>query len=341
MTSKDFDYLVLIGRFQIFTEAHMSVVQQALEKAHNLIIVVGSSFAARSIRNSFTAQERIGMISNSLTEEERGRVHLVPVADHPYNYAKWLSEVQGAVHAIAFSDWRAGPTNIGLIGHDKDHSSSYLKSFPQWKRVEVESYGTVNATDIREYYFSEGYEGHRHIEGTRIFLSDFYDSDAYDMLHNEFEHVKDYKKQWEDAPYPPTFHTVDALVVQSGHILLVKRGAQPGEGLTALPGGFINEYETRQDAVLRELREETKIKVPQPVLAGSIDSVKTFDDPYRSARGRTITTAYLINLKPDDKFPEVKGSDDAVKAFWVPLSELNREEMFEDHYHIIEYMVGL
>lgn len=347
MTSKEFDYLVFIGRFQPFHNGHMSVVQQALEKAHNLVIVVGSSFAARSVRNPFTAGERIKMVTDSLSEDEKGRVHLVPVADHPYNYDKWLSEVQGAVHAVALSEYRAGPTKIGLIGHDKDHSSSYLKSFPQWKQVEVTSHEMMHATDIRENYFSgQAFEPNTTAVpgGTIAFLYDFwhdFETCVYHDVVEEQAHVQDYRRQWADAPYPPIFHTVDALVIQGGHILLVKRGAQPGEGLHALPGGFINEYETRQDAVLRELREETKIKVPEPVLAGSIDSVKTFDDPYRSSRGRTITTAYLINLKPSDKFPEVKGGDDAAKAFWIPLSELNREEMFEDHYHIIEYMVGL
>lgn len=355
MTSKEFDYLVFIGRFQPFHNGHMSVVKQALEKAHNLVIVVGSSFAARSTRNPFTAGERIKMVTDSLSEDEKGRVHLVPVSDHPYNYDKWLAEVQGAVHAVALSEYRAGPTKIGLIGHDKDHSSSYLKSFPQWKQVEVTSHEMMHATDVRENYFAgflNAIPGEVPL-GTQLFLNAFYhdcedcpyhdddDEYPYRIMADEQEHVEIYKDQWRDAPYPPIFHTVDALVIQGGHILLVKRGAQPGEGLHALPGGFINEYETRQDAVLRELREETKIKVPQPVLAGSIDSVKTFDDPYRSSRGRTITTAYLINLKPSDKFPEVKGGDDATKAFWVPLSELNREEMFEDHYHIIEYMVGL
>ena len=64
--------------------------------------------------------------------------------------------------------------------------------------------------------------------------------------------------------------TVDAVVVQSGHILLVKRGDMPGKGLWALPGGFLNQEETMLDGAIRELKEETKIKVPVPVLKGSI-----------------------------------------------------------------------
>jgi bifunctional NMN adenylyltransferase/nudix hydrolase len=135
------------------------------------------------------------------------------------------------------------------------------------------------------------------------------------------------------------FITVDAVVVQSGHILLIERKAQPGKGLMALPGGFLDANETLKSAVIRELREETRIKVPAPVLAGSITKTQVFDDPYRSARGRTVTHAYLIELK-GDKLPKVKGGDDAAHAFWVPFAEVKPEMMFEDHFHIIQALVG-
>jgi bifunctional NMN adenylyltransferase/nudix hydrolase len=107
----------------------------------------------------------------------------------------------------------------------------------------------------------------------------------------------------------------------------------------ALPGGFLDANETLKTAVIRELREETRIKVPAPVLAGSITKQQVFDDPYRSARGRTVTHAYLIELK-DGELPKVKGGDDAAKAFWVPFAEIKPERMFEDHFHIIQAMVG-
>ena len=116
----------------------------------------------------------------------------------------------------------------------------------------------------------------------------------------------------------------------------------PGRGLWALPGGFLNPKETLFDACIRELREETRLKVPEPVLRGSCHSQHTFDDPYRSARGRTITQAFYFQLKNDPKgLPKVKGGDDAAKAFWLPLAELDAKMMFEDHYAIITKMVGL
>jgi bifunctional NMN adenylyltransferase/nudix hydrolase len=47
----------------------------------------------------------------------------------------------------------------------------------------------------------------------------------------------------------------------------------------------------------------------------------------------------LIELK-GEKLPKVKGGDDASKAFWVPFADVKPEQMFEDHFHIIQAMVG-
>ena len=149
------------------------------------------------------------------------------------------------------------------------------------------------------------------------------------------------RTKYRVAPYEAVFMTTDAVVVQSGHILLVRRRAEPGKGLYAMPGGFLNPSERIKDGVIRELREETKIKVPDPVLRGSIKAREVYDKPDRSLRGRTITHAYLIELQPGE-LPKVKGSDDAEKAKWVPISvfEKMEDQMFEDHYHIIKDMLG-
>lgn len=159
-------------------------------------------------------------------------------------------------------------------------------------------------------------------------------------IASEWQMIDDYKKSWEAAPYPPTFVTVDAVVTNAAHVLLVTRGAAPGRGLLALPGGFLDPGEKIKDAALRELKEETGIKVPVPVLRGSIVNSGVFDDPNRSARGRTITHAFHIKLDEPD-LPAVKGGSDAARARWVPLGNLRRDQLFEDHYDIIETLVGL
>jgi bifunctional NMN adenylyltransferase/nudix hydrolase len=157
--------------------------------------------------------------------------------------------------------------------------------------------------------------------------------------------VQEYRTQWARAPYPPTFVTVDAVVVQAGHVLLVRRKEFPGEGQWALPGGFVQQNETLRQACIRELMEETKISFGQKikaerVLEKSIVRSQVFDDPYRSVRGRTITHAFLIHLAPSTTLPFVEGSDDAKEARWWHLADVRPEMMFEDHASIIANLTG-
>lgn len=215
-----------------------------------------------------------------------------------------------------------------------------------WGNVSVPNVDGINATDIRKVLFEKNVVLDSLLtmpEPVRKSLLNTLvnNKDAWDTLIKEYDMIKRYKEAWKAAPFPPTFMTVDAVVVQSGHILLVKRGDMPGKGLWALPGGFLNQGETMLDGALRELKEETKIKIPVPVLKGSIKESKTFDAPNRSQRGRTITQAFYIDLGFAEELPKVKGSDDAEKAFWVPFHEVKQELLFEDHWHIIDHFVNI
>jgi bifunctional NMN adenylyltransferase/nudix hydrolase len=280
-------------------------------------------------------------------EVGEGRIKFVPQFDHTYNMDRWISSVTRGVTAVSKPD-----AKIGLIGHSKDASSFYLQAFPKWKSVnvgEVRSAGKrVDATTVRVCLF-EGHTIPREILPTAVqdWLSwDWLDGDGFKKTRAEHLFVQEYKEQWKTRseggtiPYPVTFFTADAVVTQAGHILLVKRRDNPGKGLWALPGGFINQHESVRGAAIRELREETRLTVPEPVLYGSITKEKLYDDPWRSQRGRTVTVAQRIELQ-GDTLPKVKGSDDAEKAQWVPLGDVKRNQMFEDHFDIIEDMVGI
>lgn len=352
----DFDYLIFIGRFQPFHLGHKSVVDEALKRAKRVIMLIGSSNLPRSLRNPFTVAERTDMIKNAYSPEVAQRIHCVGLADVLYNDTRWLQYVQSCVDSVvkASHTIEASNTNsadsidnkakkIGLIGHSKDSSSYYLSLFPNWAAVAVPNYLNLSATPIRDGYLMGATPTIDRIpESSKVVLEAFKQTSSYQELHTEAWFIDRYKKQWDVSPYPPTFMTVDAVVVQSGHILLVERRGMPGKGLWALPGGFIDQKETLFDACIRELREETRLKVPDPVLRGSRHSQHTFDDPYRSARGRSITQAFYFQLKNDPAgLPKVKGGDDAARAFWLPLAELDSKKMFEDHYAIICKMTGL
>lgn len=349
--TKKFDALVFIARAQPFHLGHKAVIEAALEQAKEVVVVVGSSFAARNIRNPFTFEERKAMIEACFTDAKyfnyegaqgrikTPRVKVVPVSDYPYDDNKWVNAIQKIVDETV-----PHAKDVGLIGHSKDSTSYYLNIFPRWKNhVEVPDFRRINATYIRENFFADGAICYNQIPSeVDAFLRKFYHTEEYKRIATESEMVKKYKEAWKTAPFPPTFMTVDAVVVQSGHILLVKRGDMPGKGLWALPGGFLNQDETMLDGAIRELKEETKIKVPVPVLKGSIKASKTFDAPNRSARGRTITQAFFIDLGVGE-LPKVKGSDDAEKAFWVPLNEVGkqRDRFFEDHVFLIDYFIPI
>lgn len=338
-----YDYLAFIGRMEPVHIGHIEVIINALSMSNYVIVLIGSANQPRTIKNPWTYEERKTMVQNALPEEVRARVFIRPLQDQKYNDAKWAASVQSIVASVVgFTEIKP---RIGLIGHSKDESSYYLKMFPQWgKSVEHPMNEVVNATDIRNIYFEQ--KNIKFLSGllpdsSYDCLRDFMKTSDYDNLVNEHKHIAKYKNAWKAAPYAPTFVTTDAIVVQSGHVLMIVRDAAPGAGLIAFPGGFLEQNERIVDGMIRELREETKLKVPEPVLKGSIRYTHVFDDPNRSMRGRTITHAFLIVL-PDGELPLVKAGSDARKgsAKFIPMYDVVEEKCFEDHYHMYQHMIG-
>lgn len=347
---KDYDFLVFIGRFQPFHKGHLAVIEAGLKQADQLIVLCGSAHQPRSVRNPWSIAEREAMIRGAVAEGENARMHIAPLMDIAYNDESWVRNVQATVNGLVTAHHGVPhkKPKVGLIGHSKDQSSYYLNLFPQWGAVQVANYKGLSATPIRKEVFSDKGQAFIEADAGEVFPANvkdemkiFIDTDHYQEIKGEHEFVEKYKKAWEAAPYEPTFVTVDAVVIQSGHVLMVERKARPGKGLMALPGGFVDGNEKLMDACLRELREETRLKVPAPVLQGSIKHQQVFDDPHRSARGRTITHAFYIELAPNKELPKVKGGDDAKHAMWVPLADLDPTTIFEDHYFIIKELTGM
>lgn len=337
--SKKYDTLVLIGRFQPLHNAHLEIIKRATALTDQLVVICGSAKQPRTYKNPFTFDERARMIRNA-TAGLSLRVNVEPNIDTIYNDQAWAVRVQSIVSKYAVKSGK-----VGIIGHKKDESSFYLDMFPQWEFVNVEQIEPLGATNIRDLFFKRDVNMNfiKSVvpETTVDFLNQFKETAEYEQVIKEREFIEAYKKQYASLPYPPIFVTSDAVVIQSGHVLMIKRRSEPGKGLWALPGGFVNANTDKsvEDAAIRELREETGIKVPAPVLRGSIVRSKVFDAIDRSARGRTITHAFYIQL-PDGDLPKVKGADDAEKARWVPIAEVRSEECFEDHYEIIQHFLG-
>jgi len=124
---------------------------------------------------------------------------------------------------------------------------------------------------------------------------------------------------------------VDIVIftIQSGELrlLLVKRGIAPFAGQFAIPGGFVLEDESLDQAALRELKEETGV--------GDVylEQLYSFGDPGRDPRGRVITVAYYA-LISGDRSPLVAGTD-AADAQWCAVREL--PHLAFDHRKILDY----
>ena len=338
-SNKPFGTIMLIGRFQPLHNAHLEIIKRCTALTDQLVVIAGSANQPRTYKNPFTFAERQKMILDA-TRGLSMRVYVEPNIDTIYNDQAWAVRVQGIV-----SKYRILGTKTAVIGHKKDDSSFYLDMFPQWGYVDVEEIEPLSAVNIRDLYFKRN-ANMAFIRGvvpetTFDFLTTFKETAEYEQVIREREFVETYKKQYASLPYPPIFSTADAVVIQSGHVLMIRRRAEPGKGLWALPGGYVNANTDKsvEAAMLRELREETKIKVPEPVLRGSIVRSRVFDAIDRSPRGRIITHAFHIVL-PDGELPKVKGGDDAEKARWVPIAEVRSDECFEDHYEILQHFVG-
>jgi 8-oxo-dGTP diphosphatase len=125
--------------------------------------------------------------------------------------------------------------------------------------------------------------------------------------------------------------TVDIVIFtirdRALQVLLVKRGVPPYVGQYAVPGGFIREEESLEEAAKRELYEETGVRNV------FLEQLYSLGDPRRDPRGRVITVAYYA-LISSEKLSLVAGAD-AAEAKWFPLNNL--PSLAFDHKQILGY----
>ena len=127
--------------------------------------------------------------------------------------------------------------------------------------------------------------------------------------------------------------TVDIVIFtvrdRTLEVLLVKRGVPPFQGQRAIPGGFIHDEESLEDAALRELYEEAGVRNV------FLEQLYSFGDPQRDPRGRVITVAYYALIASDD-LSLVAGAD-AAEAGWFHVQSL--PPLAFDHKRILDYAV--
>jgi 8-oxo-dGTP diphosphatase len=130
--------------------------------------------------------------------------------------------------------------------------------------------------------------------------------------------------------WPRPMVTVDALVFtlasDGPQVLLIKRAKEPFKGRWAVPGGFVEMDEELEDAVARELKEETGLDGVE------LEQMYTFGTVGRDPRGRQITVCFLGIAESSNT--TIEGGDDAAEAKWWPVKSLPSPLAF-DHDRVI------
>lgn len=399
---------VVIGRMQFLHNGHIHLFREALKRADQVLVLVGSADKAPNPKNPFTYEQREQVIYQAFCDlgAEASNVFVKPLPDH-YLDETWAAGVIEAVEELSQENmpetgYYLKDEDILLVGHEKDASSYYLKMFPQWAFYNAPNERQLNSTDFREELFGRlPAEDPRFIaklitlmkpfseketaglcqditnllidkyptlkehftirpeptpraldmthlklnspKAMHAFLEEYIHTDGYQNMMAEHAQYVNEKLDWGMAPYPVTFVTTDAVVTHKSSILMIRRKNHPGKGLWALPGGFLGQKEWIRDSVIRELREETRIGVPNEDLLRIMQPIQVFDNPSRSLRGRVITHAARFNLDHLGlaKRPKVRADDDAEAVRWFSFGEILKADksLFEDHAEIIRRLV--
>lgn len=119
--------------------------------------------------------------------------------------------------------------------------------------------------------------------------------------------------------------TVDVILQRDSRVLMVRRKKDPFIGQLALPGGFVNEGETIEDAMKREAVEETSLEVEPIEILGA------YSDPKRDPRKHIVTVVFIGIIVGGSG----KAGDDAVSIEWVELADIERQQIAFDHATIL------
>jgi len=119
--------------------------------------------------------------------------------------------------------------------------------------------------------------------------------------------------------------TVDVILQEGSRILLIRRKKDPFANSLALPGGFVNEGETVEDAAKREVLEETSLEI-EP-----IDILGVYSDPNRDPRKHVMSVVFVGIVISGN----AKASDDAASVQWVEVADIEKQQLAFDHALIL------
>ncbi len=122
---------------------------------------------------------------------------------------------------------------------------------------------------------------------------------------------KEFLAQYDASKFERPSVTVDIIIIKDNKVLLIKRGGHPSIGKLAFPGGFLEPNEDVYTAAMRELQEETNLRVI------SLKQLPVASEPNRDPRTRIVTVPFLARVADDNAV----AGDDAADASWYNVSK--------------------
>lgn len=126
--------------------------------------------------------------------------------------------------------------------------------------------------------------------------------------------------------------TADVIITRESKILVIKRKKNPFKDQLAIPGGFVNENETVEQAAVREIMEETTLPIRLTEILG------VYSDPKRDPRKHIITVVFVGEIIGDKNIEPIAG-DDAADTKWIPIGSIQDFNFAFDHKRILNDFV--
>ncbi len=130
-----------------------------------------------------------------------------------------------------------------------------------------------------------------------------------------------------------------ALILENGKLLLIRRGAKPGQGRWSIPGGLVELGELVQNAVVREVKEECGLDIEVERLMDVFDSIT------RDEKGRVQYQFVVVNFLAKIKGGILKNADDVLEARWTSLNEVEKYNLtnsfrafFQKHHESLKQL---
>lgn len=348
---------VIIGNFAPVHNGHIDFLKYCENDFDDVIILIPGYNKRKTIKNPFDFELKKNWLTSIIPS-----LKVVPINDYNYNDDRWIKQIRLILDLLTNNNNDDNNINYTFLYTNPLKCSKYKELFSTISNWMVSLYVTpvvsfsIKSKDIRGYIFKD-YNKPITISQTDIIeqnivtlvpplvcrdIKEFVQSEQYFILCEEKEYFQNEEKKFMNYPYPNTlkFNCADVVCKYKNYILLIKRKNNPGKNVWALPGGFVNTNETYKEAAIRELYEETGLKVIKSVLNKSYISNQIFDSPERNLGIPRITNAFYFdlsfNIKDNNKLPIINPMDDAVEVKWIPITKLKSMVLFDDHNDIID-----